>query len=392
MDIAHVELTARPEGDLLRGTIGGFELWFRVAPGGQTAQGAEPFLVVGLLAAMARAEPLRLACTLKASPRLLQGMERLQEVFSTWNRQLTRVAVTADRAPPAPPRSGSAAFFSGGVDSLYTFLERSEDLTHLIHIHGFDYRRQNRSLADAAERENRRFVEGRGRRLLVVESNFRELFEHHRIHTNLYHGAVLAGIALALGLSRTYVPSSFAWDQLIPWGSHPITDPLWSTESVEILHHGVEARRIDKLRRLGGDEGALALLRVCPANTVYSCGDCEKCLRTRVALRLLGLRSPRLPPLDDLRSVRRLRIDSEAYRLAWQQNLEDAVLARDLPLAKAIAVPLARFDMRRGIRSFDRAYLGGGLRRLRGLLQRVAGRAAAREEPTGPAPPDVARV
>lgn len=178
----------------------------------------------------------------------------------------------------------------------------------------------------------------------------------------------------------------------MPWGSHPVTDPLWGTEAVEILHHGLEARRLDKLECLAGDAEALALLRVCPRNTVYSCGVCEKCLRTRVALRLLGLVSPRLLPLDDLRLVRSLRIDSEAYRLAWQQCLESAVLAGDRALAKAIALPLARFDARRAVRSLDRGYLGSRGRDAVAALRRVLGRKPPKTDPMGPEPPDLERI
>jgi hypothetical protein len=225
-----------------------------------------------------------------------------------------------------------------------------------------------------------------------VESNFRELYEAHRIHTNLYHGAVLAGVGLALGFARVFVPASFPWSQLVPWGSHPLTDPSWSTESVEILHHGNEARRLDKLRRIADLPGALDLLRVCPTNTVYSCGVCEKCLRTRVSLRLLGLSSPRLPPLDDLGPIRRLPIRSEAYRLAWQESLEAAVEGGDRPLARAIAASLARFDARRALRSLDRAYLGSGVRRLIRRLRRLVPREAHGPDTMEPEPPDVEQV
>ena len=379
MKVSQVEVESRADGDVLSGTIGEFRLWLRVVPGGHTVPVAEPFLTMGLLVAMARGESLELDAGLTASPRLLAGLDHLQSVFSTWNRDLRTATVSAAAAPPPPGPTGVGAFFSGGVDSLYTFAERQAEITHLVHLHGFDYRRQNRALAEEAEAENRAFASAHGRQVVSVESNFRELYEEHRIHANVYHGAVLAGVGQALGFSRVFVPASFPWSQLVPWGSHPVTDPSWSTESVEILHHGNEARRLDKLRRIADLPGALDLLRVCPTNTVYSCGVCEKCLRTRVSLRLLGLTSPRLPPLDDLRPIRKLPIRSEAYRLAWQESLEAAVEEGDRPLARAIAVSLARFDARRALRSLDRALLGSGVRGLIGRLRRLV-----RGEPPAP--------
>ena len=114
------------------------------------------------MAAMARDEPLELAPPATVSPALLLGnLERLQEIFHVWNPALRRVPVVATAGPPPPPRPGSAAFFSGGVDSLYTFLRNEAEITHLVQLHGFEYRRQNRSLAHEAEERNRRFAEGR---------------------------------------------------------------------------------------------------------------------------------------------------------------------------------------------------------------------------------------
>ena len=395
MKVADVELRSHDDHDVLSGSIGGFELWFRVRPGG-IARVAEPFVANALLPAMLRRETLVVDPALPISPRLLSSLDRVQEIFSTWNPRLGRVETEARPADPPPSREGVGSFFSGGVDSLYTLAERGSEITHLVHLHGFDYRRQNRSLAEEAEEENRRYASAGGRELVTVESNYRELYEEHGIHTNLYHGAVLGSIAQVLGFGRTFVPASFPWSQLVPWGSHPLTDPLWSTESVEVVHHGNEARRLDKVRRIAELPGALELLRVCPTNTVYSCGRCEKCLRTRVALRLLDLRSPRLSPLEDLAPIRRLRVDSEAYRLAWQEALEEAVEAGDRPLARAIAAPLARFDARRGLRSLDRAFLGSRLRTLLGGLRPLVRRLLRRKPPGAdtlePQLPDVEKI
>ena len=44
------------------------------------------------------------------------------------------------------------SFFSGGVDSTYTFLKRQNELTHLVFIQGFDFfAKTGRSEAFSAE-------------------------------------------------------------------------------------------------------------------------------------------------------------------------------------------------------------------------------------------------
>ena len=352
----------------MSGLVGEYRLSYRITPGLVSEPSPDAFVAIALMAAMVRNEPLELAPPATASPLLLSNLERLQEIFHVWNPAFRRVPVIATAAVPPPPRPGSAAFFSGGVDSLYTFLQNETEITHLIQLHGFEYRRQNRSLAQEAEERNRRFADARRRQLVIVETNVRELFEAHNVHIYAYHGACLASVAHVLGFARVRVPASRSWAGLGPWGSDPITDPLWSTESVEIVHHGCGAKRPDKVRRLGADAQSLALLRVCPQNSVYNCGRCEKCLRTRVVLRMLGLSSPNLPPLDDVRPLRGLRLDYPWQRADWIDNLCLAVEVGDRPAARAISVAIARYDTKQALRSLDRAVLSGSLRRLRARL------------------------
>ena len=333
---------------------------------------ADPFVAAGLLAAMAAGEPLEVDSSLSVSPALLQGVEQLQEIFSTWVPELRKISVTARPAPPRPGRPETAAFFSGGTDSLHTFLEKEAEVSHLIHIRGFDYRRENATLVEQIDDRNREFLERRGRDLLVVESNLRDLYDARRVHVFLYHGCHLASVALALGFARVYVPASFGWATLVPWGTHPVTDPLWGTETVHILHHGSTASRIDKLRRIGQNPAALEVLRVCSGNVVYNCGACEKCLRTRVGLRLLGLAAPTLPRLHSVRPLYGLRIESDRARSNWRENISAAVATGDLAVARAIRLCLVREDARRAAIGLDDALLGGRLRCLLRRLKRLA--------------------
>jgi len=363
MRISRVELERTPQADELSGLVGDYRLWYRFAPGTVGAASADSFLAAALLPAMARGESLELDPELAVSPKLLAGTEPLQEIFATWLPQLKRISVSARTALPAAAKEGVACFFSGGVDSLYSYLRHEDEISHLIQIHGYDYRRENRSLAEEAERANLRFAEPRAKRLVVVESNFRELFEQHRIHIYVYHGAILASIALALGLRKVYVPGTFTWASLKPCGTHPVCDPLWSNESGALVRDGAEARRVDKIRRICEDQVALDLLRVCPRNNTYSCGQCEKCLRTRVCLRVLGLRSAQFAPLESTAPIYRIALVSAWWREIWAENLEAAKAAGDRRLARAIAFVLARYDVRRVLLSLDLVLFGGWVRR-----------------------------
>ena len=71
---------------------------------------------------------------------------------------------------------------------------------------------------------------------------------------------------------------------------NPLTDPMWSNAHLRLVHDGAEATRMPKVEAIGGSDVALRNLRVCYFNREgrYKCGQCEKCLRARVALRLCG--------------------------------------------------------------------------------------------------------
>jgi hypothetical protein len=107
----------------------------------------------------------------------------------------------------------------------------------------------------------------------------------------MYHGAALAAVAHALAPNhgKVYIASSQSYANLHPWGSHPLLDPLWSSEAVQIVHDGGETR-MNKLRVLVQYPEVLARLRVCWENPgSYNCGLCGKCVRTMLGLYALGV-------------------------------------------------------------------------------------------------------
>jgi hypothetical protein len=374
MRISDIRLTRTDEGDALSARLGTFECRFVFPPGAVANASGDAFLAAGLLAAMALGEDLELDPAFTASPVLLAGLDQLQEIFAGWVPGLRNVTISARPAPPPAAQPGAATLFSGGADSLYTFLERHEDIVQAIHIRGFDYRREKRALADEIDRRNRAFIEGRDRGLTIVESNLRDLYDALRVHVFVYHGCHLASVALAIGRARVYVPSSFSWATMPPWGTHPLTDPLWGNGAVDFIHHGASAGRVEKLRRIGEDADAMDLLRVCPGFETYCCGVCEKCLRTRAALRLLRLHCPNLAPLDSVGPIRCLHIDSERSRANWTENHRLARATGDRDLERAIGRALAGYVVRDAVRVLDDLLVGGALlkarRRVRQLLRR----------------------
>jgi hypothetical protein len=123
-------------------------------------------------------------------------------------------------------------------------------------------------------------------------------------------GLIAAALALGAGLRRVHIAASTTYDRLYPWGSHPVLDRLWSTETLDVVHDGCEMVTIDKTRYIleARPELVFDTLRPCGGyGPGYNCGACIKCLRTMLDLLQFGYldRSTTLPHEID---VDRLRV------------------------------------------------------------------------------------
>jgi hypothetical protein len=237
--------------------------------------------------------------------------------------------------------------FSGGIDSFYTYLCKEDELTHIVFAGGLDIAADETDRFERSVRYYRDFAQSRGKQLVSLWTNIKGFFPGVKMPP--HHGQVLAAFGILLGFSRTYIPATHTYAELDPWGSHPLTDPLLGTETTTTVHHGALPRR-EKVRRVGQDAQCMSMLRVCNSSDQYNCGVCEKCLRTRMSLRLLGLRSATLEPLDDLRPVRALRLFSENDLTFWQDNLALARDVGDREAQQAIRAVVQGYELRRALK------------------------------------------
>jgi hypothetical protein len=350
---------------------------------GPVASGAEPFLAAALPVAMRLGRPLRVDGPVSAQ--LLASLPSIQAIYHAWNPDWRVVPVSAAPAQPvAPHQGGVACFFSGGVDSFYTLLKHLDEIDTLIFIHGFDIPLHNAAFRARVAAAVRDVARALAKPLLEVETNLKDLIIRYA-PWEYAHGALLAGVALLLSpqFARLYIAASDSYDMAAttPWGSHPLLDPLWSTERTTIVHDGCEARRIDKVPSIVRSDVALRWLRVCweNPNGEYNCGRCGKCLRTMVSLRIAGALD-RCRTFDrplDLAVLARTRLFSnQSYMLNY---MEAAKRAGDWELLRALRDNSGRY--RRGLRP-----LAGRLRR---WATRSASRATGfikRYAPPAPAP------
>ncbi len=298
-----------------------YDIWFRTQdlPNGDCSNVA---LAATLLPAMKLNLLLRLEGTV--SPKLLEGVSKIQEIFNTWDESYNLTKVIPETVSPAKNEDGRgiACFFSGGVDSFYTLLKNKEEITHIILVHGFDFRsdfkRKEETVKNISE-----IASKLGKTLVQVETNLRDFTDEY-VSWGFCHGSALAAVALLFSgiFRKVLISSSHSFRWLVPRGSHPVVDPLWSIENLELIHDGCEATRVKKVAEIAKNDAAMSYLRVCWENRegAYNCGKCEKCLRTMINLLAVGA----------LKKCKTFTHPLELSRVAWieakDQSTKDFIL------------------------------------------------------------------
>jgi hypothetical protein len=257
---------------------------------------------------------------------LLANAEKAKAVLLRDHRTLSASTIRADgsavRSEPAP---GMAAFFTGGVDSCYTAWTLRESLSELVFVHGFDIPLGNERLFQTARAQIQALAADLGLKLRVVRTDLREATDLYASWPAIGFGGCLASVAHLLSGThgQLVIPASYDTETLTPAGSMPELDPLWSSRTMRILHHGVDRDRYHKICALRGWKEGIRRLRVCWKNPgdAYNCCQCEKCLRTMVALEIAGLSgaAKSFPRRLDITQIESLRLGSPFVVPLWRQ-------------------------------------------------------------------------
>jgi hypothetical protein len=255
----------------------------------------------------------------------LNAIHRLLHVYRSWMPALPipQVTVEGERTPAGTPAEGTAAYFSRGVDSMYeAALDTTarEPLTHLVFLDGIEPRHSPATAAGEIE-QARAAADRLGLPLEVVRTDAHALTGHAQDWSDV-HGCVLAALATSLGgdLGRVVIPSTDSYATLVPYGSHPLLDPLLSTSSLRVLHGDLGAGRAAKVAAIAAQRpDVLPFLKVCyEEDRVDNCGRCGKCIITMAALQAVDALDaatgfPDTVPMDELRAMRPSPIQSRQH-------------------------------------------------------------------------------
>lgn len=208
-------------------------------------------------------------------------------------------------AVAAPGRA--ALLFSAGVDSTWTLfrnrrLYREGDLRrHAVGLMVGGFEVHEDDAMEVAFGHGRVAASVHGLTLIEIRTDiysaFRAADQHIEFLVSNFEGAFFAALAHMTKpqVGRVDIATTLPLATLAPNGSHPML--RYSGEGLSVRFDGLSHSRLDKLRDLVTEPGAVETLRVCNRVTDacagrINCGYCNKCVWTMLCLRAAGLRAP----------------------------------------------------------------------------------------------------
>jgi len=208
------------------------------------------------------------------------------------------------------PVKESCQFFSGGVDSVMTLINRKSENQDLITIWGADVDIKNEKEWKVVENFVKEYGKDYGLKNIIIKSNFRKIYSTHKLNKvygekmqgnwwyNMQHGLALITLGVVYAyknkIKTIYIPSSYhVKNTNVRCASYPtIDEAVRFGGSGNVIHEGFQYSRQDKVSLLVDyvrKTKEKLKLRVCwEGDEGNNCNHCEKCIRTIVNLILEG--------------------------------------------------------------------------------------------------------
>jgi hypothetical protein len=279
------------------------------------------------------------------SPRLAYQLEEYIYLLRfRFPQYLHGIEIKYDHLAPldiSPQGVGST--FSGGVDSLFTIWKHltqnqphpDYQITHGVFIHGFDLLPSEKPHFDFLFQKYCQETKNLGIELVPLETNAFSAV-HQRLPPPIFYGPILIAAAAALSglFRRFFIPSSRDYQILQRkfHASNPLMDRMLSTNTLDIINHGTDYRRVDKISEIADWELAQKILWVCEAHQftgdTWNCSRCEKCVRTMIPIYALG-------KMDRFATFSQpFKSDRDGLRWARKYSLQRIYIHEILPFVK----------------------------------------------------------
>ncbi|QFU85006.1 hypothetical protein [Natronorubrum aibiense] len=240
------------------------------------------------------------------------ALEAVKETLCSMHDFLEGGTLYAKRTTDAEPETGgeSGLLFTGGVDSTCSYVRHREESPTLISIRGWTITPDPADDDDWDHLRSRvsSFATDHDLETAFVESNMLSFLAHPMLlahykryvdgawYSSVGHGLGLLGLcapmAYARGIEDLYVAATH-WEGIdLEWGSRPDIDDHVRWAGTQCHHDAYDLTRQERLDRIADyvrNEDPTLELQTCNVRMDGNCGECEKCYRTAVGLRLAGL-------------------------------------------------------------------------------------------------------
>jgi hypothetical protein len=367
--ISNIQLKTENGFNELGGFLDNDYIYFRVPEKFQLHLSSEWFIAIALLEAMVANRSIEVDSTVPVSQGLCNRLHEIQSIFSCWNSNLSIVEIFCKTTSEEKSFNAVGSFFSAGIDSSHTLIRKMDDITHLIMLRVFDMG-DDQETWDKHVVSQTSFANSMGKDLIPVETNARDWTDSKMIAWGFAHGLLLSALGGALGMRRLYVPSTHTYNELFPWGSHPLSDPMWSTESTCVIHEGAGYRRGEKTQDILNHPKIANNLKVCWNNIHKNCGECSKCIRSMAAIHLLGGEVDSLPDLSDLSLLKSLKAENQNGATYLEDVMILAKQEHNEKVYKILKGYYRKYQISQLWPLLDRYFLMGSLRRLYRIIKK----------------------
>ena len=160
--------------------------------------------------------------------------------FKTFSRAgspetFRRIAIHALPSPSQTRISNAVAcFFSAGVDSFYTLLKHSDEVTTLLLVHGFDIGLENEAMSAKVSATVRRIAARLNKKVIEIHTNVRA-FSASRLRWGMYHGSGGAR-------SRRFDVRAPGFENLHPGDTYVCRPSAMGAHTRSSIHSGVQSK------------------------------------------------------------------------------------------------------------------------------------------------------
>lgn len=236
----------------------------------------------------------------------LDALEKIKESLASMYPKLAwkgRILPDTVDTPAAYPAEKPALLFSGGVDSIASYLVHREEDPVLVTALGrspfedltLEVEKQRRTCAEFAARHKARHV--------PVFTNLNRLFIAKHLPlgpswwSKVQHGLAFLGLCAplspSLGIHTVYLASTHTENSNMTWGSHPAIDNRVAWGATTAKHDSYHLSRQQKLSLIAEhirNEDPGLLFQVCRRSPEHTnCSWCGKCCRTMMGLAVAGV-------------------------------------------------------------------------------------------------------